>query len=152
MIFNTTRFGDVDFPDEKIIHFREGVLGFEMEKQFAVLPFTEEECPLEWLQSTLTKGLAFVVTDPNIFIPEYAINLLENEREDLELLPGNSFVLRVIVTVPDSYVNMTANLAGPLVINPEKMIGRQFVLTKPEYDTRHHLFPKDVRESQTFTS
>jgi len=150
MNFNTTRFGEVEFPDDKIIHFPEGLLGFEMEKRFALLPFTEEEdCPLVWMQSLKTPELAFVVTDPNIFVPDYAVDLLENERSEIELSPDQSFALRVIVTVPEVYIDMTANLVGPLVINPDKMIGKQFVLTTPKYDTRHHLFSKDVRDSQT---
>ena len=140
----------ISFPDDKIIHFPEGLLAFEKEKRFALLPFTEEgECPFEWLQCTQRPELAFVVTDPNIFIPKYTVDLIETERADIELSPDQSFALRVIVTVPDLYINMTANLVGPLAINSDNMIGKQFVLTTSQYDTRYHLFPGDIRESKT---
>ncbi len=40
---------------------------------------------------------------------------------------------------------MTANLVAPVVINPQNGIGKQFVLTSMEYDTRHYLLPEEMR-------
>ena len=40
---------------------------------------------------------------------------------------------------------MTANLVAPVVINSQKGIGKQFVLTSMEYDTRHYLLPEEMR-------
>lgn len=149
MVFNTTRFGKVELPDDKIIVFNGGLLGFEQEKRFGLLPFAEEEnCPLEWMQSAQTPDLAFIVTDPNIFVPDYSVDLLDMERSEIDLSGDKTFILKVIVTVPEIYINMTANLVGPLVINPSKMIGNQLILTTPQYATRHYLFPEDIRSSQ----
>ena len=148
MIFQTTRFGDVDFPEDKCIHFPSGLLGFEKETRFAFLPFTEEEdCPLEWMQSVQTAELAFVVTDPNHFLPDYSIKLENHELLEIELQPQDPFALRVIVAIPKNYIKMTANLVGPLVFNANRMIAKQFVLTSLKYDTKHYLFPEDIRIS-----
>ena len=148
MIFYTTRFGDVDFPEEQVVHFLEGLLGFEKETRFAILPFTNEgECPLEWMQSIHTPELAFIVTDPKHFIPDYSIQLLDNELAEIGLEPEESFALRVIVTVPKNHIDMTANLVGPLAFNTKRMTAKQFVLTLPQYDTRHFLFSEEIRNS-----
>ena len=153
MIFHTTRFGDVDFPEDKCVHFSEGLLGFEKETRFAFLPFTEEEdCPLQWMQSVYTAELAFVVTNPNHFLPDYSIKLENHELFEIGLQPQDSFVLRVIVTIPDNYINMTANLVGPLVFNSSRMTAKQFVLTASKYDTKHYLFPEEIRKSTSKTS
>tara|TARA_B100000686_G_scaffold320656_1_gene372549 strand:- start:486 stop:941 length:456 start_codon:yes stop_codon:yes gene_type:complete len=147
MILHTTRFGEVDFPEDQIIYFPEGILGFELETKFVLLPFDDKECPLEWMQSVRTPELAFVVTDPNHFIPEYAINLLDNEFDDISLQPGEAFAIRVIVTVPEKYINMTANLVGPIAFNSKRMTAKQFVLTTSQYHTKHYLFPEETRNS-----
>jgi flagellar assembly factor FliW len=55
---------------------------------------------------------------------------------------------RAIVTVPENYFEMTANLVAPLVINLDAGLARQFVLTSMEYDTRHYLLPQEVREGK----
>jgi flagellar assembly factor FliW len=40
---------------------------------------------------------------------------------------------------------MTANLIAPLIINKDKGVAKQFVLTNMDYDTRHYLLPEEMR-------
>ena len=35
---------------------------------------------------------------------------------------------------------MTANLLAPLLINPEKRLGRQVIVSDPKYTTKHQVF------------
>ena len=152
MIYETTRFGSLEVKDNEILNFPVGLYGFEKEKAFIRLPFNPNiESPMEWLQSLRTPGLAFVITDPFLYVPDYSVKLTEEEKKQIRFEPGNSLMTRAIVTLPENYLEMTANLVAPLVINLNSGLARQFVLTSMEYDTRHYLLPQEVREGKVKT-
>jgi len=153
MIYETTRFGSLDVKESDILNFPVGLYGFEKERDFVRLPFNPDiESPMEWLQSLQTPGLAFVITDPFLYVPGYSVKLTEDEKKQIQFEPGNTLLTRAIVTVPENYLEMTANLVAPLIINLDAGRARQFVLTSMEYDTRHHLLPREVREGKVKTS
>ena len=86
MKYPSSRFGEMEIPDSKILHFPVGILGFETEKQFALLPFDPNiECPLQWLHSLATPELAFVVTDPYTYMPDYQLTLTDEEKKQIDL-------------------------------------------------------------------
>lgn len=149
MIYETTRFGSLEVKDSEILNFPVGLYGFDKERDFLRLPFNPNiESPMEWLQSLQTPGLAFVITDPFLYVPDYSVKLTENEKKQIRFEPGNTIATRAIVTVPENYLEMTANLVAPLVINLDAGLAKQFVLTSMEYDTRHYLLPQEVREGK----
>ena len=146
MKLETTRFGTIDIEEKKIIEFSDGLYGFEKERRFTFLPFNPNvESPMEWMQSILSPHLAFVVTDPYLYVPDYKLKLLEEDKKKVGLELDESFLTRSIVTIPENYAEMTANLVAPLVINSNKGVAKQFVLTTMEYDTRHYLLPEEMR-------
>ena len=145
-IYNTTRFGEIEVSKQDIIHFPIGLYGFEKETEFVLMPFDEIDCPLEWMQSLINPALAFVVTDPFIFIPDYKPALLNSEKKELGLDPEDPFIIRVIVNIPKNYTEMTANLVGPIAMNRDKQIAKQFILTTLKYETRHYLFSEEIRK------
>lgn len=143
MKYETIRFGSIDIQDEDIIHFPDALYGFDQEKEFVLLPLDPNiESPMEWLQSLRTPGLAFIVTDPFLFVPQYKMILSDDEKDRLKIESSESVVIRVIVTIPKVHTEMTANLVAPLVINQKNNLAKQIVLTTAEYDTRHCLMPR----------
>ena len=81
MIYKTTRFGSLEVKDSEILNFPVGLYGFENERDFLRLPFDPNiESPMEWLQSLQTPRLAFVITDPFLYVPGYSVKLTENEK------------------------------------------------------------------------
>ena len=143
MKYPSARFGELEIPDNDVLHFPVGILGFEDEKQFALLPFDPNiECPLQWLHSLQNPGLAFVVTDPYTYMPDYQLTLTDDERKQIELAPDDPLQALVIVKIPQEYTQMTANYIAPLVINPDQPLCRQFVLTTMQYDTQHFLLQR----------
>ena len=146
MKLETTRFGNLDIEEKQIIEFSDGLYGFEKEIRFTFLPFNSNvESPMEWMQSILSPHLAFVITDPHLYVPDYKLKLMEEDKKKVSLEVEAPFLTRCIVTIPENYTEMTANLVAPVVINAEKGIGKQFVLTGMEYDTRHYLLPDEMR-------
>ena len=147
MKYETARFGSIEIQGQDILVFPDALYGFDQEKEFALLPLDPNiESPMEWLQSLRTRELAFIVTDPFLFVPEYKIVLSDSEQTQLEIESMESVVVRVIVTIPKVHSEMTANLVAPLVINQKNCLAKQIVLTNAEYDTKHPLISKKNKE------
>jgi flagellar assembly factor FliW len=142
MKYETARFGSIEIQDKDILFFSGALYGFDEEKEFVMLPLDPKiESPMEWLQSLRSQGLAFIVTDPFLFVPEYKMVLSDSEMNQLEIESMESVAVRVIVTIPKVHSEMTANLVAPLVINQKNRLAKQVVLTSAEYDTKHSLIP-----------
>jgi flagellar assembly factor FliW len=146
MKVETSRFGTIDIAEKEIVCFPEGLYGFEKETEFTLLPFNPNvESPMEWMQSLKSTHLAFVVTDPYLYVPDYKLKLSEEDKKRVQLQGDDTFLTRAIVTIPENYSEMTANLIAPLIINKDKGVAKQFVLTNMDYDTRHYLLPEEMR-------
>ena len=146
MKVETSRFGTIDISEKEIVRFPEGLYGFEKETEFTLLPFNPNvESPMEWMQSLKSDHLAFVVTDPNLYLSDYKLKLSEEDKKRVELEEDDLFLTRAIVTIPENYSEMTVNLIAPLLINKDKGVAKQFVLTNMNYDTRHYLLPEEMR-------
>ena len=70
----TTRFGEIEEAEDKILHFAAGLPAFEDEHEFIIVPY-DEESPYVFLQSASTPDLAFLMTIPFIFFPDYEFRL-----------------------------------------------------------------------------
>ena len=148
MKVETSRFGTIDISEKEIVRFPEGLYGFEKETEFTLLPFNPNvESPMEWMQSLKSDHLAFVVTDPYLYLPDYKLKLSAKDKKRVELEEDELFLTRAIVTIPENYSEMTANLIAPVVINKDKGVAKQFVLTNMDYDTRHYLLPEEIRNA-----
>ena len=148
MKVETSRFGTLDISEKEIVRFPEGLYGFEKETEFTLLPFNPNvESPMEWMQSLKSTHLAFVITDPYLYLPDYKIKLSVEDRKRVELEEDDLYLTHAIVTIPENYSEMTANLIAPLVINKDKGVAKQFVLTNMNYDTRHYLLPEEMRSA-----
>jgi len=138
MKYETTRFGMVEFRDDTIITFPEGIIGFEDFSRFVILG-NHDQSMFSWLQSIEDPSLAFVIISPYEFKSDYSLTLEDKDLEKLESPESSQIVVYSIVVVPDDPKNMTANLQAPLVINAEKKIGRQIISTNPRHCLRHNI-------------
>ena len=82
-------------------------------------------------------GLAFVVTDPSLFVADYNAPIRKEQMETLSL--ANAEDAQVFVIVNKIGAELTGNLQGPLVINTLNRVGEQLVLADKRWDTRHKL-------------
>ena len=138
--FETVRFGTIEVPDGEQILFRRGLLGFEKLRRFVHLEL-ENEAPLGWLQSLDDPKIAFVVANPAVFFPDYRIEIDVRELGDVEPAPNDRLLVLGICTIPDQVEDMSMNLQGPLVISTATQLGKQIVLSRSQYSTRHPLAP-----------
>jgi flagellar assembly factor FliW len=142
----TTRFGQLTVSQEKIITVLGGLLGFPDDTRYIILTHDDDaEVPFRWLQSVSNPALAFVVIDPWVFKPDYAIELPDEVCDSLGLSPTRPPLILTIVTVPLDPTMMTANLQGPLVINIETRQAQQAILINSPYTTQHAIFSALLR-------
>ena len=139
---NTLRFGELEIEEQDVVRFADGIPAFEDEHEFVVLPY-EEGTPYMFLQSMMTPELAFLMTDPFVFFPDYSFELDDENMEKLAINSMDDVLVCTLISVPRSGVaDMTTNLLAPVVINRHTMQARQIVLEKTQYTTRHRLFPE----------
>ena len=136
MDVQTTRFGTVQIPDDRVMTFPKGLLGFGSYTRYCLLQPNDDAC-FFWLQCVEEPSLAFVITDPAIFVPEYSVPIRGEQMESLDLKQLEDAQVFVIVNKVDSV--LTANLQGPLIVNTLSRVGEQFVLAEKKWTTRHEL-------------
>ncbi len=138
----TTRFAEIEISEETIISFPNGVLGFPDSTNY-VLINTDDNSPLKWLQSLDDPALAFVVTNPNLFKPDYIIDAYRKDLKDINVQEAEDVLILVIVTVPNDPSKMTANLKGPILINTQNRMAKQLVIDNNEYEIKFRLMGDD---------
>lgn len=136
MQVRTTRFGNVEIAEDRVITFPKGLLGFSEYRRYCLLEPAEDSA-FFWLQSLDDPSLAFVVTDPSFFVPDYSVPIRSEQMGDLGLGKLEDAQVFVIVNKVDQA--LTGNLQGPLVINTLSRNGEQFVLAEKRWTTRHPL-------------
>lgn len=149
MKIETTRFGELDVRAEDILTFSDGLPGFEDEKEFVLL-CPEDLEPLCFLQSVRSAHLAFIVTNPFLFFPDYEFELSDEVKERLEIREPGDVAVYVILTASDGLETTTANLLAPIVLNVRQMIGQQIILHRSPYRTKHSLIrPGEERRAES---
>jgi len=136
MDVRTTRFGTIQISDDRVITFAKGLLGFPDSKRYCLLEPGEDAC-FFWLQSLDDAALAFVVTDPSLFVPEFSVPIRPEQMGDWGLMRLEDAQVFVIVNKVEG--TLTGNLQGPLVINTLSKQGEQLVLAEKRWTTRHPL-------------
>jgi flagellar assembly factor FliW len=136
MDIRTTRFGVISIPDDRVISFPKGLLGFSSQKRFCLLE-PGSDTAFFWLQCVDEPSLAFVVTDPSLFVRDYTVPIKQEQMDELGLARLEDAQVFVIVNKVDD--TLTGNLQGPLVINSVSRQGEQMVLADRRWTTRHTL-------------
>lgn len=140
----TTRFGEIEVPENDVIHLPLGLIGFPELKKYVLLDH-DKDSPFKWFQSLEDGAIAFVLIDPLLFKPDYIAEVTDNELTELDVQVEEDLVISVIVTVPSNPQNMTANLKAPLIFNLKNRRGKQVILNTSQYNTRHNIMD-EVRE------
>jgi flagellar assembly factor FliW len=133
MIVNTTRFGQVEVDEQRLITFPKGILGFPQHKEYVLLEPAPDSY-FYWLQCTETPELAFVVTDPSLFVSSYKVPIKPEQMEELGIASPEEAQVLVIVNKRDNV--LTGNLQGPLVIHLRTRTAEQLVLSDRRFTTR----------------
>ena len=149
MKFTTTRFGEIEVPEEQMLYLPDGLIGIP-ECRRAILFEHQPGSPFKWLQSVDVPELAFVVIDPLDLVPDYPIeklkDILANERK---MQRPNDVGVAAITTVPSPPAPITTNLTAPVVFDMETRNGAQVILHEARFKTRQILVQVDKSSAET---
>ena len=132
------RFEIFSVKAEKNITFPEGILGFENVHQYVLL-LNMEVRPFIILQSIDAPELNFVCIESFGICKDFSITLPQPCADFLELTREEDSLVLSLVTVRPNFEEMTANLMSPLVINLDKMRGKQVIVTNSPYPVRYNI-------------
>lgn len=135
----STRFGTCDVRPDAVLTFPSGILGFPDCRRYVILDH-DTDAPFKWLQSLDEPGLAFVILDPAYFHPEYDVQVPNEALLEVDGKDNEELIVSVLLTIPSNDpTGITANLRGPLLMNPRTKLCKQLILSD-SYPTRFPLF------------
>ncbi|MFZ0389607.1 MAG: flagellar assembly protein FliW [Calditrichia bacterium] len=133
----TQQFGELEIPENYVINFPSGIIGFEDCKQFVVIDDEDYE-PFRWLISLDRKEFGFPVLNPFSLIPDYQKEFPERLMKLIKSQKGGLEVFNV-VTLKGEEQKMTLNLKGPIIIDYQKREGKQIILTSDDLSVSYPL-------------
>ncbi len=137
----TKHLGEIEYEQEAVISFDEGLPWFENVRSFVLILSEDAELPFHYLQSVDNPSIAFVVTSPFLFVGDYDFDLKESVVEKLEIKSPEELYVYGVVTIPKKVQFSTINLTAPIIINTTNRKGMQVVLEEID-DISHPLFTK----------
>ncbi len=130
-------FEHIDQSD--IIHFPEGIPGFENIKDYVL--FAEEDVSfIMTLQSATAKHPSFVVVDPYCVLTDYKPILSEADKKFFQVRHTEELKFLLVAILTDNIQDSVINLKSPIAIHPEKNRAKQVILENSDYPIRFHLF------------
>jgi len=127
MKLNTSRFGELEVQEDKIIDFPSGLVGLPGVNRFILMD--HKDTALKWLQAVDDPDIAFIVVSPSFITEEYSLNVDKSVKQYIQL--DNDDDMAVLVTMRVAGEDVVANFQGPIVINSRAMKGVQVVLDRP---------------------
>ena len=145
MKVNTTRFGDIDIADDKILNFVSPIIGYNEYSKFTIVEQENNEL-FQWLQCVENPELAFPISIPSYFNIDYNFEIDDVTQEKLELTDVQNLLIYNIVTIPNSNPKgATINLLAPILINSQTNNAMQYIITNSFYTSRHSLFEQVIK-------
>ncbi|MDP4085197.1 MAG: flagellar assembly protein FliW [Bacillota bacterium] len=141
MPIKTKYHDEIEVNKDEILHFEKGVPGFLDEKEFVILPLSEDQT-FSVMQSVTTPYVAFVVVSPFSYYPNYEFQLEDTVIEELSLKSEKDVLVYTILSVQDPFENTTVNLQAPIIINNSNHKAKQVILNDGNYKIKHPLFQK----------
>lgn len=131
----TSRFGPLAITEDKIINFVQGMPGFQRLRRFILIDH-DAEGMFKWLQAVDDPTVAFLLTNPNSYKPDYMVPIRKNDIETLGIRSASALVTLVMVCI-SSDNEMSLNLKGPVLFNSDNMKAMQFIIDREDYLTHY---------------
>lgn len=142
MRFKTKYFGEIEIAKEKILTFAGAIYGFEGKKEYFLVNFEPDDDSMLCLQSAQDPELAFILFNPYNILPTYEPKMTDDDFKSIKAKSKDSLLVYALAVIKENG-DVTINLKGPVVINPENNLAAQVIIEDSQYSMRH---PVIVRE------
>lgn len=104
-----------------------------------------DQVPFQWMRLNGPDPIDFVVIEPAGIIPDYEIELFDEDAEFLEIRSSSDVTIYNIVTVrPGVNATATVNLTAPVIVNKRTRRAKQCILENYQrYSAFHPLVEND---------
>jgi len=124
---------------DAIIHFEEGLIGFSNFKDF-ILMENDNLAPFRLLQSLEAPEVGFLVLEATTVVPNYYDLVPAREWQSIGMDGVTTRPLAfVIVVIGSTPTSSTGNFQAPLLVNYDRMVGKQIILTDSGFSVRQPL-------------
>jgi flagellar assembly factor FliW len=125
--------------EEALLRFPVGLIGYPALKAFRLFE-PKDGYPLKFLQAVEREDISFTCIDVKAIKPDYLVPLTDAEAQDLALHDPADALILALVAIPEDPARMTANLAGPVVVNIKTLRARQIVLNIDHFPLAYPVF------------
>lgn len=132
-----TAYGTIDYEEENLIIFSDGLFGFPHLKRYLFLSLYENEDSMLLMVSVDESEVGFVLVNPFVLCPDYTPEMTPQELACLSAKEIGDLSCYSICVVNSDYLNNTVNLKCPIMVNSETHQGIQVILENPSYGYRH---------------
>jgi flagellar assembly factor FliW len=133
----STRFGEVEIPEEAVIDFPLGLIGLGGSRN--TLLARSDDAAFVWLHSLDDPALALPLTNPWRFFDSYEVEIADDEAARLGIESDDDTAVYVTVRAAESLEDFSANLRAPILVN--NGLGHQVINQAPDAPVRAPLFP-----------
>jgi flagellar assembly factor FliW len=130
MKFFNRQFGELEFSEEHVIIFPNGLIGFEENTKFLIINDDDSQ-PFRWLVSLENENLNFPLLDPILIVPDYTANLNA----------ASGRTLFVVAALGDHIEKSSVNLRSPIIIDETNRHGKQVVLDDDALPMQYYFLP-----------
>jgi flagellar assembly factor FliW len=124
--------------DQHLLQLPFGLIGLPKLTSFSLAPI-ENSWPFMSMNWLGQERMDFVVIDPSGLIPDYEIELTDEDADALQLRTATDALVLNIVTVHSARPHfVTVNLVGPVVVNRQTSIGKQIITLNFHHYSSHY--------------
>lgn len=131
-------FGKIEYANDNIIRFDEGLIGIPGKKNFILIE-KEDFKPFCYLQSVDDPSFTLIVINPLLVEKDYRFDILKGDLETLAIKDENDFSLLAIVIFAKRIEDITVNLKAPVLFNIHTKKALQVILQKDDYSVEEPL-------------
>lgn len=134
-----TEFGEMEISTQDIIHFEQGLPGFDAVKDYVLISH-DEHGTIMTMQTADGEVPQFVVLDPYTIFDRFepkmpaSADTIFGDKSPAELR------FLVIAVVKENYLETIVNLRSPVVIDPITKNAAQIILENTDYSLQHKVF------------
>ena len=126
--------------EDLVLEFPSGLLGFPEHRRFYLFE-PLGAYPLKFLQAVDAPEVSFSCIDVAAIRPDFSVSMSPEDAQILALEQPEDALVLALVVIPADPRQMTANLAGPLVVNTRTRVGRQIVLDTEAFPLKFPIVP-----------
>ncbi len=138
MELNSKHHGIINYSEEDIIYFKNGLPGFEDLRKFIVFPLKDNDS-FSVIHS-IEEDLGIILISPFMVKENYEFKLKENIVEELKIKEPNEVMVYTTVTLNSNIEKITTNLKAPIVINRFSKLGKQIIIDNESYKIKEPIF------------